>query len=65
MPLVTGECLNILFDEGVKAKNACANHTVTEALEHVIEANILLSGLGRRAWLTQVFYAFPYEQLLE
>ena len=31
---------------GVLAKIACENHVVTDALENIIETNILLSGLG-------------------
>lgn len=52
-PPVAGECANILFAEGVQAKQDCVQHTVTEALEHVIEANILLSGLGEILGITQ------------
>ena len=39
-------CFNTLLEYGVDAKNACDAGTVTPALEHVIEANTLLSGLG-------------------
>lgn len=39
-------CLNTLLEYGLDAKEACDANTVTPALEHVIEANTLLSGLG-------------------
>lgn len=39
-------CYETLLDQGVKAKAACDNKVVTPALEDIIEANILLSGLG-------------------
>ena len=39
-------CFNTLLEFGVDAKAACDAGTVTPALEHVIEANTLLSGLG-------------------
>jgi len=39
-------CFKTLLEYGVDAKNACDVNTVTPALEHVIEANTLLSGLG-------------------
>ena len=39
-------CFEILLKYGVQAKNACEQKVVTSALEHVIEANTLLSGLG-------------------
>jgi glycerol dehydrogenase len=32
--------------DGIKAKVSCENKCVTQALENIIEANILLSGLG-------------------
>lgn len=35
-----------ILEEGAKAKEACENDVVTQALENVVEANILLSGLG-------------------
>lgn len=35
-----------LLEFGVLAKEACAQKVVTPALEHVVEANTLLSGLG-------------------
>lgn len=39
-------CFDILLQYGVQAKIACEQKVVTPALEHVIEANTLLSGLG-------------------
>lgn len=39
-------CYDVLLQYGVLAKNACEQKKVTPALEHVIEANTLLSGLG-------------------
>lgn len=39
-------CFEILLNYGVQAKNSCEQKVVTPALEHVIEANTLLSGLG-------------------
>ncbi len=39
-------CYDTLLRDGLKAKIACENHRVTEALENIIEANTLLSGLG-------------------
>ena len=39
-------CLDTLLQHGIEAKHACAAHTVTPALEAVVEANTLLSGLG-------------------
>lgn len=39
-------CYDSLMKYGVLAKEACSQHVVTEALEHIIETNILLSGLG-------------------
>lgn len=39
-------CYTTLLNEGVKAKAACDANMVTPALESIIEANILLSGLG-------------------
>lgn len=39
-------CLNTLLTYGVPAKNACQQKVVTPALEHIVEANTLLSGLG-------------------
>ncbi len=39
-------CYDTLMQKGVMAKTAAEQHMVTEALEDVIEANVLLSGLG-------------------
>lgn len=39
-------CFKTLLRDGVKAKIACECKQVTPALENIIEANILLSGLG-------------------
>jgi len=39
-------CYDTLLEYGVLAKTACDAEVVTPALEHVIEANTLLSGLG-------------------
>jgi glycerol dehydrogenase len=39
-------CATTLFDRGVAAATAVAEHTVNDALEAVVEANTLLSGLG-------------------
>lgn len=39
-------CYKTLLEDGLHAKYACDNNQVTPALENIIEANILLSGLG-------------------
>lgn len=39
-------CLDTLLEFGVSAKSACESKIVTPALEKVVEANTLLSGLG-------------------
>jgi len=39
-------CYDMLLEHGVQAKKACEEQVVTPALEHIVEANILLSGLG-------------------
>lgn len=39
-------CYQTLLNDGVKAKAACESKQVSAALENIIEANILLSGLG-------------------
>ncbi len=39
-------CYNTLLEFGLLAKLACESHVVTPALERVVEANTLLSGLG-------------------
>jgi len=40
------ECRRILLADGKRALLACRNHSVVPALENVIEANVLLSGIG-------------------
>jgi glycerol dehydrogenase len=39
-------CYKTLIEYGTLAKIACETHIITPALEHIVEANILLSGLG-------------------
>lgn len=39
-------CYETLLEDGAKAKIACDHNVVTPALENIVEANILLSGLG-------------------
>lgn len=39
-------CYETLLEDSLKAKAACEAIVVTQALENIIEANILLSGLG-------------------
>ena len=39
-------CYETLLEDSVKAKAACEAKVVTQALENIVEANILLSGLG-------------------
>lgn len=39
-------CYEMLLEDGVKAKISCDANIVTPSLENIIEANILLSGLG-------------------
>jgi len=39
-------CYETLLEYGVTAKSVCEAHAVTPALEHIVEANTLLSGLG-------------------
>jgi len=39
-------CYDTLLQYGLTAKTACSAHVVTPALEHIVEANTLLSGLG-------------------
>lgn len=39
-------CYKTLLEFGVLAKSACKAKVVTPALEHIVEANTLLSGLG-------------------
>ncbi len=43
---VSKECFDILMQDGVAALRAVKAKTVTEAVENVIEANTLLSGIG-------------------
>ena len=43
---VSKECFDILMQDGVAALRAVKAKTVTEAVENVIEANTLLSGMG-------------------
>ena len=39
-------CYETLLEYGLSAKMACKRHVVIPALEHVVEANTLLSGIG-------------------
>lgn len=39
-------CYETLLNDGKKAKEACDCNLVTQSLENIVEANILLSGLG-------------------
>jgi len=39
-------CYDTLLEYGLDAKRSCEAKTVTPALEHIVEANTLLSGLG-------------------
>lgn len=39
-------CYETLLEYGLLAKLSCEAHSVTPALEHIVEANTLLSGLG-------------------
>lgn len=39
-------CYQTLLNDGKKAKDACECNLVTQSLENIVEANILLSGLG-------------------
>jgi glycerol dehydrogenase len=39
-------CYETILEYGVAAKTACETHVVTPALDHIVEANTLLSGLG-------------------
>jgi len=39
-------CYDTLLEHGLTAKLSCDAHVVTPALEHIVEANTLLSGLG-------------------
>ncbi|MCH5461776.1 glycerol dehydrogenase [Lactobacillus sp. LC28-10] len=40
------KCEELLFKYGKQAVDAANDHVVTPALEHIVEANILLSGVG-------------------
>ena len=39
-------CYDTLLQYGADAKIAAGRHTITPALEHIVEANTLLSGIG-------------------
>lgn len=39
-------CYNTLMEDSLKAIAACNSNVVTQALENIIEANVLMSGLG-------------------
>jgi len=59
-------CYDTLIEFGLEAKTACENKTVNTALERVVEANTLLSGLGFESGgvavahaLSQVFSRIP------
>jgi glycerol dehydrogenase len=43
---IASACYETLMAESIKAKAACDVNVVTTALENIVEANILLSGLG-------------------
>jgi glycerol dehydrogenase len=43
---IARQCYDTLMEDAVKAKKACECNVVTPALENIVEANILLSGLG-------------------
>jgi glycerol dehydrogenase len=43
---IAKQCLDVIYSQGEKAKMDCERHEVTENLEELVEANILLSGLG-------------------
>lgn len=43
---IARECADVLFQHGIQAAADCTARTVSDALEAVVEANILLSGLG-------------------
>jgi glycerol dehydrogenase len=43
---LAGLCYDTLLKYGVSAKIAAERHIITPALEHIIETNILLSGIG-------------------
>jgi glycerol dehydrogenase len=39
-------CYESLLEYGLMAKRACEQHSIVPAVEHIVEANTLLSGLG-------------------
>lgn len=39
-------CYKTLLSDGIKAKESCEMHCVTQAFENIVETNILLSGIG-------------------
>jgi len=43
---IARQCYDTLIEDSLKAKAACEMNVVTPALENIVEANILLSGLG-------------------
>lgn len=43
---IAAECYKVIRKYGASAKIAAENHIINEAFENVVEANILLSGLG-------------------
>ena len=43
---IAKQCFDTLMEDSLKAKAACENSVVTQSLENIIEANILLSGIG-------------------
>lgn len=43
---IAGACLDVLFSCGIQAKADCQQGQLSPAVDEVIEANILLSGLG-------------------
>lgn len=43
---ISKQCLDILYEHGVSAKNSCLMKETSESLDYIIEANILMSGLG-------------------
>ena len=40
------KCIDTLFEDGLKAKFAIENKTISQAVENIVEANTYLSGLG-------------------
>jgi len=46
MYAITRLCCDTLLEYGLAAKISGEAHAVTPALEHIVEANTLLSGLG-------------------